>query len=112
MEILPVSTSNNTVVGLVDGETTPFQLGRIQGHMLILKAQRYIQGINQDLKKALNFKIHFLMSKYEYVSQDIRLQDGKDLKEKDLKISELKSKSKEKAQDQITKHEGTSLQQR
>ncbi|GKD58218.1 hypothetical protein Tco_1295727, partial [Tanacetum coccineum] len=55
----PVSVINKQYCGLVDGETTPFQLGCIQGHMLILKAQRYIQGINQDLKKALNFKIHF-----------------------------------------------------
>ncbi|GJV26691.1 hypothetical protein Tco_1383139 [Tanacetum coccineum] len=53
------ANSSSLSAGLVDGETTPFQLGRIQGHMLILKAQRYIQGINQDLKKALNFKIHF-----------------------------------------------------
>ncbi|GJX29845.1 hypothetical protein Tco_0237924 [Tanacetum coccineum] len=41
---------------LVDGVTTTFQLSRSQGHMLILKDQGYIQGINQDLKKALNFK--------------------------------------------------------
>ncbi|GJT60921.1 retrovirus-related pol polyprotein from transposon TNT 1-94 [Tanacetum coccineum] len=40
----------------VDDVSTTFQLGRSQGHMLILKDQGYIQGINQDLKKALNFK--------------------------------------------------------
>ncbi|GJR35556.1 hypothetical protein Tco_1211240 [Tanacetum coccineum] len=55
-----------------------------------------------DSKRAQVDKIVSLqvMSKYEYVDQDKRSQDGKDLKEKDLKISELKSKSKDKAQDQ------------
>ncbi|GJW10244.1 hypothetical protein Tco_1576071 [Tanacetum coccineum] len=40
----------------VDGVSTIFQLSRSQGHILILKDQGYIQGINQDLKKALKFK--------------------------------------------------------
>ncbi|GJZ56965.1 hypothetical protein Tco_0612459 [Tanacetum coccineum] len=55
-----------------------------------------------DSKRAQVDKIVSLqvMSKYEYVDQDKRSQDGKDLKEKDLKILELKSKSKDKAQDQ------------
>ncbi|GKA18867.1 hypothetical protein Tco_0698782, partial [Tanacetum coccineum] len=40
----------------VDDVSITFQLSRSQGYMLILKDQGYIQGINQDLKKALNFK--------------------------------------------------------
>ncbi|GKC09825.1 hypothetical protein Tco_1001435 [Tanacetum coccineum] len=36
-----------------------------------------------------------VMSKYEYVGQATRSQDGKDFKEKVLKISELKIKSKD-----------------
>ncbi|GKC57296.1 retrovirus-related pol polyprotein from transposon TNT 1-94 [Tanacetum coccineum] len=43
-------------LGQVDGVSTTFQVSRCQGHMLILKDQGYIQGINQDLNKALNFK--------------------------------------------------------
>ncbi|GKB84235.1 hypothetical protein Tco_0956507, partial [Tanacetum coccineum] len=54
------------------------------------------------------------VAKYERVGQDTRSQDGKDykdLKDKDLKISELKSKSKRKgSRSKITQHEGTSLQ--
>ncbi|GJR84778.1 hypothetical protein Tco_0155563 [Tanacetum coccineum] len=34
-------------------------------------------------------------AKYEHVGQDPRSQGGKDLKEKDLKISKLKTKSKD-----------------
>ncbi|GKA29381.1 hypothetical protein Tco_0715626 [Tanacetum coccineum] len=34
-------------------------------------------------------------AKYEHVGQDIRSQGSKDLREKDLKISELKTKSKD-----------------
>nr|GEX70576.1 hypothetical protein [Tanacetum cinerariifolium] len=52
--------------GLVDGVTTTFQLSHSQGHMLILKAQRYIQGINQDLKTAMNVKdtlLHAMINK-------------------------------------------------
>ncbi|GJY59784.1 hypothetical protein Tco_0459676, partial [Tanacetum coccineum] len=41
---------------LVNGVTTTFQLSHCQGHMLILKDQGYTQGINQDLKKAINIK--------------------------------------------------------
>ncbi|GJX62899.1 hypothetical protein Tco_0295799 [Tanacetum coccineum] len=54
-------------------------------------------------------------AKFEHVGQVTRSQDGKDykdLKDKDLEISELKSKSKRKgSRSKITKHEGTSLQQ-
>ncbi|GJY01333.1 hypothetical protein Tco_0359485 [Tanacetum coccineum] len=56
-------------------------------------------------------------AKYEHVGQDTRSQGGKDDQDKqgkDLKISELKTKSKENnkgSRSKITKHEGTSLQQ-
>ncbi|GKG27524.1 hypothetical protein Tco_0405851, partial [Tanacetum coccineum] len=53
-------------------------------------------------------------AKYEHVGQDPRSQAGKDLKEKDLKISKLKNKSKENEKglrSKITQHEGISLQQ-
>ncbi|GJR86224.1 hypothetical protein Tco_0210235 [Tanacetum coccineum] len=49
-------------------------------------------------------------AKYEHVGQDTRSQDGKDDKDKqgkDLKISELKTKSKdnnESSRSKITKH--------
>ncbi|GKC99452.1 hypothetical protein Tco_1169727 [Tanacetum coccineum] len=57
-------------------------------------------------------------AKYEHVGQDTRSQDGKDDKDeqgKDLKISNVKTKSKDNdkgSRSKITKHEGTSLQQR
>nr|GEX85751.1 hypothetical protein [Tanacetum cinerariifolium] len=54
-------------------------------------------------------------AKYEHVGQDTRSQGGKDLKEKYLKISDQKTKSKDNdkgSRSKITKHEGTSLQQR
>ncbi|GJV40344.1 hypothetical protein Tco_1418784 [Tanacetum coccineum] len=55
-------------------------------------------------------------AKYEHVGKDTRSQGGKDDKDKqgkDLKILELKSKSKRKgSRSKITQHEGTSLQQR
>ncbi|GJY96034.1 hypothetical protein Tco_0512395 [Tanacetum coccineum] len=54
-------------------------------------------------------------AKYEHVGQDTRSQGGKDLKEKDLKISELKTKSKDNdkgSRSKITQQEGTSLQQK
>ncbi|GKC75677.1 hypothetical protein Tco_1126451, partial [Tanacetum coccineum] len=56
-------------------------------------------------------------AKYEHVGQDKRSQGGKDDQDKqgkDLKISELKTKSKDNdkgSRSKITKHEGTSLQQ-
>ncbi|GJR04666.1 hypothetical protein Tco_0527650 [Tanacetum coccineum] len=56
-------------------------------------------------------------AKYEHVGQDTRSQDSKDDQDKqgkDLKISELKTKSKDNdkgSRSKITKHEGTSLQQ-
>ncbi|GKB57269.1 hypothetical protein Tco_0913455 [Tanacetum coccineum] len=52
-------------------------------------------------------------AKYEHVGQDIRSQGGKDLKEKDLKISDQNTMSKDSdkgSRSKITKHEGTSLQ--
>ncbi|GKF62010.1 hypothetical protein Tco_0182064, partial [Tanacetum coccineum] len=55
-------------------------------------------------------------AKYMHVGQDTRLRDGKDDKDKqgkDLKISNVKTKSKDNnkgSRSKITKHEGTSLQ--
>ncbi|GJU72033.1 hypothetical protein Tco_1263438 [Tanacetum coccineum] len=55
-------------------------------------------------------------AKYEYVGQDTRSQGGKDDQDKqgkDLKISDIKTKSKDNekgSRSNITKHEGTSLQ--
>ncbi|GKC17584.1 hypothetical protein Tco_1014366, partial [Tanacetum coccineum] len=54
-------------------------------------------------------------TKYEHVGQDTRSQGGKNLKKKDLKISKLKTKSKDNdkgSRSKITQHEGTSQQQR
>ncbi|GJR22919.1 retrovirus-related pol polyprotein from transposon TNT 1-94 [Tanacetum coccineum] len=55
---LPADRFNYLVcrLALVDGVITIFQLSRSQGHILIRKAEGYIQDINQDLKTALNFK--------------------------------------------------------
>ncbi|GJR57364.1 hypothetical protein Tco_1499526 [Tanacetum coccineum] len=56
--------------------------------------------------------------KYEHVGQDTRSQGGKDDQDKqgkDLMISDVKTKSKDNdkgSRSKITKHEGTSLQQR
>ncbi|GKF15491.1 hypothetical protein Tco_0056953 [Tanacetum coccineum] len=56
-------------------------------------------------------------AKYEHVGQDTISQDGKDDKDKqgkDLKILELKTKSKDNdksSRSKIAKHEGTSLKQ-
>nr|GEU38506.1 hypothetical protein [Tanacetum cinerariifolium] len=56
-------------------------------------------------------------AKYDHVGQDTRSQGGKDDQDKqgtDLKISELKTKSKDNgkgSRSKITQHEGTSLQQ-
>ncbi|GJW93845.1 hypothetical protein Tco_0173517 [Tanacetum coccineum] len=57
-------------------------------------------------------------AKYEHVGQDTRSQGGKDVSKtslhgKDLKISDLKTKSKDNdkgSRSKITKHEGKSLQ--
>ncbi|GKB28427.1 hypothetical protein Tco_0867828 [Tanacetum coccineum] len=78
-------------------------------------------GIPYQLRQRLSREIVSNLqhdAKYEHVGQDTRLQDGKDdktSKEKDLKISNLKTKSKDNdkgSRSRITKHEGTSLQQR
>ncbi|GJT80626.1 hypothetical protein Tco_1054968 [Tanacetum coccineum] len=56
-------------------------------------------------------------AKYEHVGKDTRSQDGKDdqdIQGKDLKILELKTKSKDNdksSRSKITQHEGISLQQ-
>ncbi|GJZ02465.1 hypothetical protein Tco_0520426, partial [Tanacetum coccineum] len=55
-------------------------------------------------------------AKYKHVGQDTRSQGGKDDQDKqgkDLKISDIKTKSKDNdkaSRSKITKHEGTSLQ--
>nr|GEX79253.1 hypothetical protein [Tanacetum cinerariifolium] len=52
-------------------------------------------------------------AKYEHVGQDTRSQGGKDLKEKELKISDSKTKSKDNdksSRSKIAKRDGTSLQ--
>ncbi|GJZ06478.1 hypothetical protein Tco_0540271 [Tanacetum coccineum] len=80
---------------------------------LKIKIQRHTISIKIQESRKLK-----MMHKYEYVGQDTRSQDGKDdkdLKDKDLKISRLKTKSKDNdkgSRSKITKHEGTSLQQR
>ncbi|GKE72176.1 hypothetical protein Tco_1534217 [Tanacetum coccineum] len=54
-------------------------------------------------------------AKYERVGQDTRFQGGKDLKEKDLEISDQNTKLKDNdkgSRSKIAKHEGTSLQRR
>ncbi|GJZ56943.1 retrovirus-related pol polyprotein from transposon TNT 1-94 [Tanacetum coccineum] len=64
------------------------------------------QGVSNDV----------LDAKYEHVSQDTRLQGGKDDQDKqgkDLEISKSKTKSKDNdkvSRSKITQHEGTSLQ--
>ncbi|GJS39400.1 hypothetical protein Tco_0564443 [Tanacetum coccineum] len=81
---------------LDDGVATSFQQSQIHYHMLMLKLQRHTFGIKILKSRKLNFPDD---AKYEHVGQDTRLQDGKDdkdLKDKDLNISELKSKSKRK----------------
>ncbi|GJV28810.1 hypothetical protein Tco_1385258 [Tanacetum coccineum] len=140
MEILPESTSNRSTVGTNDGVAASFQQSLIHYHMLMLKLQRHTISIkiqesrnlkNQRQRLLQNSNIKDLSSKtklggrltesfqddakYEHVDQDTRSQGGKDDQDKqgkDLKISELKSKSKRKgSRSKITKHEGTSLQQ-
>nr|GFB12146.1 hypothetical protein [Tanacetum cinerariifolium] len=54
-------------------------------------------------------------AKYEHVGQDTKSQGRKDLKEKDLNISNSKTKSKDNdkgSRSKIAKHEGTSLKRR
>ncbi|GKC41017.1 hypothetical protein Tco_1053401 [Tanacetum coccineum] len=106
MEILPESTSNSSAVGTDNGVTTSFQQSRIHYHMLILKLcqGRFLASFQDD-------------AKYEHVGQDTISQDGKEDKDKqgkDLKISELKTKSKDNdksSRSKNAKHEGISLQQ-
>ncbi|GJX37000.1 hypothetical protein Tco_0250303 [Tanacetum coccineum] len=93
---------------LVDGVTTTFQLSRSQGHMLILKDQGYIQCINQDLKKALNFKDTLpqaLINKNilkEHQAHEYNQEVSKfisRLKDQDIKIKSKDIKLKIKIQD-------------
>ncbi|GKD58711.1 hypothetical protein Tco_1296220 [Tanacetum coccineum] len=79
MEILPVSASNSTAVGTDGRSSHPSQCR--QGHMLILQAEGYIQGINQELKKALNIQdtlLHALIN--EIFHKEHRVYDCKHIK--------------------------------
>ncbi|GJS31505.1 hypothetical protein Tco_0492125 [Tanacetum coccineum] len=115
MEILPVSTSNSTAVDSDSLPHAPIQaLKTYIWHQdsRIMKAQEII-----SLDEEEEFTSFQDDEKYEHVGQDTRSQDGKDDKDKqgkDLKISELKTKSKDNdkgSRSKITQHEGTSLQQ-
>ncbi|GKA41979.1 hypothetical protein Tco_0734639 [Tanacetum coccineum] len=114
MEILPVSTSNSTTVGphrtggTNDGVAAAFQQSQIHQHMLILK---YILYQDYQGRLLASFQDD---AKYEHVGQDTRSQGGKDLKEKDLKISKLKTNLKDNdksSRSKITQHDRTRLQQ-
>ncbi|GKC59401.1 retrovirus-related pol polyprotein from transposon TNT 1-94 [Tanacetum coccineum] len=67
----------NSICSCTDGRSShPFHC--CQGHMFILKAQGYIQGINQDLKKAMNIQdslLHALIFLKEH-----RVYDCKQIK--------------------------------
>ncbi|GJR26201.1 retrotransposon protein, putative, unclassified, partial [Tanacetum coccineum] len=81
------------------------------------RAKRYQDYLDKDYQGRLLASFH-VDAKYEHVGQDTRSQDDKDDKDKhgkDLKISELKTTSKDNdksSRSKITQHEGTSLQQR
>ncbi|GKD47139.1 hypothetical protein Tco_1271784 [Tanacetum coccineum] len=82
-------------IGTNDSVAASFQQSQIHYHMLMLKLQRYTIVIKIQESRKLNFSDD---AKYEHVGQDTRSQDGKDDKDKqgkDLKISELKTKSKD-----------------
>ncbi|GJX17555.1 hypothetical protein Tco_0218387 [Tanacetum coccineum] len=93
--------------------------GIIELHFVRTEYQLADMFIKALLEKSLDKEEEFTSlqadAKYEHVGQDTRSQDGKDDKDKqgkDLKISELKTKSKENdksSRSKITKHEGTSL---
>ncbi|GJV53819.1 hypothetical protein Tco_1449560 [Tanacetum coccineum] len=95
MEILPEPTSN-----------------KLYGRSVLMELEEII-----SLDEEEEFTSFQDDAKYEHVGQDTRSQDGKDVKDKqrkDLKILELKTKSKENdkgSRSKITQHEGTSLQQ-
>ncbi|GKB37441.1 hypothetical protein Tco_0882383 [Tanacetum coccineum] len=116
---LPGVNSNRLSVGTNDRVATSFQQSLIHYHMLMPKLQRHTISIKkayelktktfassdiQDLP--LRYQVYhgrLLASfqddaKYEHVGQDTRSQDGKhdkDIQGKDLKISKLKTKSKD-----------------
>ncbi|GJW89265.1 hypothetical protein Tco_0164605 [Tanacetum coccineum] len=110
MEILPVTTSNSTAVGSYALRWKPYQG---DSSKLNLPDHRYQDYQDKDYQGRLlaSFQDD---AKYEHVGQDTRSQGGKDLKEKDLKISKLKTKLKDNdksSRSKITQHERTSLQQ-
>ncbi|GJX24917.1 hypothetical protein Tco_0231213 [Tanacetum coccineum] len=102
MEILLESTSNSSAVAELDS-----------------LAHAHTQAISRISRQRCQGRLLASFqndAKYEHVGQDTRPQDGKDDKYKqgkDLKISELKTNSKDNdkgSRSKITKHEGTSLQ--
>ncbi|GKD02480.1 hypothetical protein Tco_1177454 [Tanacetum coccineum] len=127
MEILSVSSSNNIVVGrssqnqrykrrccsliLAESDSSPY--AHAQTTKTYYKYQDYQDNYCQG-SLLTSFQDD---AKYEHVGQDTRSQDGnvdEDLKDNDLKISKLKTKSKDNdkgSRSNIAKHEGTSLQQ-
>ncbi|GJZ20235.1 hypothetical protein Tco_0556825 [Tanacetum coccineum] len=133
MEILPESTSNSSTV--VESDSLPHAHAHAQTTKTYykhqdskikkaqeLKTKTFANSDIQDLP--LRYQVYqgrLLASfqddeKYEHVGQDTRSQGGKDDQDKqgkDLKISELKTKSKDidkGKRSKITQHEETSLQ--
>ncbi|GJX12550.1 hypothetical protein Tco_0204308 [Tanacetum coccineum] len=157
MEILPVSSSNNTAVGrssqnwrykrqccsLIPPESDSLPHAHAQTTKIYYKNQdsRIMKAKVQTKTKTFansdildlpyryqdyqdkDYQGRLLASfqddsKYDHVGQDTRSQDSNDDKDKqgkDLKISELKTKSKDNdkgSRSKITQHEGTRLEQR
>nr|GEV12491.1 hypothetical protein [Tanacetum cinerariifolium] len=105
---------------------------KLQRHTISIKTSRIKKAQEFKTKTSANSDMQDLPSRYqvyqgrllasfrdnttyEHYGQDTRSQGGKDLKDKDLKISDQKTKSKDYdkgSRSKIAKHEGTSLQQR
>ncbi|GKC52685.1 hypothetical protein Tco_1075430 [Tanacetum coccineum] len=110
MEILPQSISNSSAILRFELETLSRRFFESTCDLItdpsseIKLRGRLLESFQKD-------------AKYEHVGQDTKSQNGKDNKdkqEKDLKISELKIKSKDNdksSRSKIRHHEGTSLQQ-
>ncbi|GJT24778.1 hypothetical protein Tco_0894715 [Tanacetum coccineum] len=142
MEILPEPSSNSSMVGTNDGVAASFQLKSDSlPHAHAQTTKTYYKHQDSRIKKAQELKtktsansdkqdlpLRFQVyqgrlstsfqddAKYEHVGQDTRSQGGKDDQDKqgkDLKISDVKTKSKDNdkgSRSKITQHEGTSLQ--
>ncbi|GJV72466.1 hypothetical protein Tco_1492461 [Tanacetum coccineum] len=100
---------------LYSGGGIPFQLKSDSlPHAHAQTTKTYYKHQDSSIKISSSIKDK---ASYEHVGQDTRSQDGKDDQDKqgkDLKISELKTKSKDNdkgSRSKITQHEGTSLQQ-